>query len=107
MSQRAVESALGRLITDAAFRARFQVEPLAVCREVGLDLTAEEVAALLPLDPRTLESFAVRLNPKIVRALTVKPLAPGFAAVSRAVADAFAKKPMEKAKAVRLRRRSL
>jgi hypothetical protein len=107
MSQRAVESALGRLITDATFRDRFFMEPAAACRDSGLDLTAEEVAALLPLDARTLEHFALRLNPKIVRALTVKPLRPPFPPVSRVVHDALAKRPVHKAAAGRVRKRGL
>jgi len=107
MSQRAVESALGRLITDATFRERFFAEPAVVCRDSGLDLTAEEVAALLPLDARTLEHFAVRLDPKIVRALTVKPLRTTLPAVSRIVHDALAKRPVHKAAAGRGRKRGL
>ena len=107
MSQRAVESALGRLITDATFRERFFAEPAAVCRHAGLDLTPEEVAALLPLDARTLEHFALRLDPKIVRALTVRPLRPAAPPASRIVHDALAKRSVQKAVAGRARKRGL
>ena len=73
MSQRAVESILGRMITDAGFRARFLAEPAAACREGGLDLTAGEVAALLNVNLGRLDSVAEALDPKIIRALTVLP----------------------------------
>ena len=73
MSQRVVESTIGRLITDAAFRERFFMEPAAVCRDHGLDLTPNELSALLPLDPHLFKSLAGHLDPKILRALTGGP----------------------------------
>lgn len=73
MSQRAVESILGRMITDAAFRTRFLAEPAMVCHEGGLDLTGGEIAALLQINTGMLDSVAEGLDPKIVRALTVLP----------------------------------
>ncbi|MBI1813347.1 MAG: Franean1_4349 family RiPP [Deltaproteobacteria bacterium] len=73
MSQRSVESIIGRLITDGAFRGRFFVEPAAVCRDHGLDVTAAEVTALLRIEGRALDSVAHGLDPKIVRALAMSP----------------------------------
>ncbi|MBI4516198.1 MAG: hypothetical protein HY699_10340 [Deltaproteobacteria bacterium] len=68
MSQRQLESILGRMVTDAAFRERFFTETTSVCREYALELTADEVAALLRIDLRALGALAHRLDPKIVRA---------------------------------------
>jgi hypothetical protein len=73
MSQRAVESALGRLVTDAEFRARFFAEPAVLCREHDLPLTPQEARALLQLDLDALHTLAIRLDPKIVRAVSVSP----------------------------------
>ncbi len=71
MSQRAVEGVLGRLVTDAEFRSQFFNEPDAVCRDDGADLTSAELSALVRVDPHALHSLAARLDPKIVRAVTV------------------------------------
>lgn len=68
MSQRAVESVLGRLITDVDFRARFLARPAEACRENGDVLTARETEALLRIDLGALHAIAVTLDPKIVRA---------------------------------------
>jgi hypothetical protein len=61
------------MITDATFRRRFFIESSAVCRDQGLDLTKDELAALLSLDPDVFERMTSNLDPKIVRALTVAP----------------------------------
>ena len=71
MSQRALESTLGRLITDERFRERFFVDPEAVCHSHEVDLTRAELHGLLQLDAAALRGLAGRLDPKIVRALTV------------------------------------
>lgn len=73
MSQRSVESIIGRLITDGAFRGQFFVDPAAVCRDHGLDVTAAEVTALLRIDSRVLDAVADGLDPKIIRALAMSP----------------------------------
>jgi hypothetical protein len=71
MSQLAVERVLGRLITDADFRIEFLVEPAAVCRDHGLELTPVELAALLRVDEQALQLLTAHLDQKIVRAMTL------------------------------------
>jgi hypothetical protein len=73
MSQRAVESVLGRLITDAEFRARFFSAPADLCRENDLPLTPQEARAILEIDLEAVQRLAIRLDPKIIRAVSVSP----------------------------------
>jgi hypothetical protein len=73
MSQRCVESVLGRLITDAVFRQVFFEEPEAVCREHALELTPTELSALLQIHAEGLEGTAAGLDPRIVRAVIAGP----------------------------------
>ena len=68
MSQRAVEITLGRLITDGAFRRTFYTDPAATCRRESLDLTTQELDALMALDRWRLQAFAKSLDARIVRA---------------------------------------
>ena len=89
MSQRAVESVLGRLITDVDFRLRFFTEPARICREYTLVLTPRETAALLRVDLGALSEFAVRLDPTIVRAVSVG----GSGAAPEARSGAFVGRP--------------
>jgi len=72
MSQLAVERVLGRLVTDTDFRTEFFGEPASVCRDHGLELTPIELAALLHVDERALHMLAAHLDPKIVRAMTLR-----------------------------------
>ena len=72
MSQRALEAALGRMITDGEFRARFFAAPLDACRDNALILTPRETAALLRVDLGLIHEVAVRLDPQIVRAAALK-----------------------------------
>ena len=68
MSQRTVESVIGRLVTDEAFRRRFSSDPPAALREVvgcGHELTPVELHALGSIDPRLLALFADALDPRI------------------------------------------
>jgi len=69
MSQRAVESILGRLITDEEFRDEFFREPLEACRVNDWGVTPAELSALIGLDPDMLRDMAGSLDPKIVRAI--------------------------------------
>jgi len=69
MSQRAVESILGRLITDEEFREEFFREPLEACRTNDWGVTPAELSALIGLDPALLQGMAGSLDPKIVRAI--------------------------------------
>jgi hypothetical protein len=68
MSQRNVESVIGRLVTDEAFRRRFLENPLEVLGEVienGLDLNECERRALASMDQRALQRFAAALDARI------------------------------------------
>jgi hypothetical protein len=73
MSQRCVESVLGRLITDSDFRVHFFDQPEAVCSQHQLDLTPNELSALLKIDTAELETTAAGLDPRIVRAVIQPP----------------------------------
>jgi hypothetical protein len=72
MSQLAVERILGKLLTDAEFRTAFLVQPVSVSRDLGLDLTPVELAALSRVDEEALLALAAHLDPKIVRAMTLR-----------------------------------
>jgi hypothetical protein len=67
MSQRDVERTLGRLLTDAGFRRDFFRNPARTCLEVGVQLTAHEIEALLRVPPRRLTSLAGHLDHRICR----------------------------------------
>jgi hypothetical protein len=67
MSQRDVERALGRLLTDAGFRREFFRNPARACLDVGLQLAAHEVDALLRVPARPLASLAGQLDDRICR----------------------------------------
>ena len=67
MSQRDVERTLGRLLTDAAFRRDFFRNPARACLELGVQLVAHEVDALLRVSPRRLASLAEQLDDRICR----------------------------------------
>lgn len=67
MSQRAVETVLGRLITDGQFRAAFFEEPTEVCQAAGVDLSGTELQALLRVDEDVLRELAAGLHPRLWR----------------------------------------
>jgi hypothetical protein len=67
MSQRDVERTLGRLLTDAGFRRDFFRNPARACLELGVQLAAYEVEALLGVPPRELASLAGELDDRICR----------------------------------------
>ena len=67
MSQRDVERTLGRLLTDAGFRRDFFRNPDRACLELGVQLAAHEVDALLRVSPRQLASLAGQLDDRICR----------------------------------------
>ncbi len=67
MSQRDVERALGRLLTDPAFRHDFFKDPAGACLLVGLQLTSEELEALLRTSRPTLAKLGDRLDDRICR----------------------------------------
>ena len=68
MSQKAVESLVGRLLTDEEFRRRFYQEPAATCLQESVDVTAREIGAVLALEEAEVDAFARRLDLRIVRA---------------------------------------
>ncbi len=78
MSQANVERIVGRLATDEDFRREFRTDPERVVRglaERGLELTRAEISTLVVLDPRTLESFANALDPRLQKASLRAPSA--------------------------------
>ncbi len=67
MSQRAVERALGRLVTDPAFRRRFYRQPERAILELGLDLSAQELAALRRIPCPALSELAAHIDDRLRR----------------------------------------
>jgi hypothetical protein len=67
MSQRDVERTLGRLLTDAGFRRDFFRNPARACLELGVQLAAYEIEALVQVPPRGLASLAGQLDDRICR----------------------------------------
>lgn len=67
MSQRDVEQALGRLLTDHAFRQDFFKDPGGACLPLGLQLAPSEIDALLRVPRSTLVDLAGRLEDRICR----------------------------------------
>ena len=67
MSQRDVERTLGRLLTDQGFRDEFFLEPARACLALGIQLTPQEVEALLRVPRPTLASLGARLDDRICR----------------------------------------
>lgn len=68
MSQQTVESVIGRLITDEAFRRRFKERPVEVIDELvasGVPLTPVERRALLAMDAGVCERFADCVDPRL------------------------------------------
>jgi hypothetical protein len=67
MSQRALESAIGKLLTDDAFRGRFFEHPAAASLCAGLDLSSAELDALARIPPRLLAQLSASLDARICR----------------------------------------
>lgn len=68
MSQRDVESLLGRLVTDADVRRRFFGDPEGTLAREPYHLSAEEIAALVQLGDAPLVAFAATVDASILRA---------------------------------------
>ena len=67
MSQRDVERTLGRLLTDQGFQDEFFRDPAHACLQVGIQLTPQEVEALLRVPRPALVSLGTRLDDRICR----------------------------------------
>jgi len=68
MSQDSVERLLGRLITDAGFRAEAAVSLENICRREGYDLTAGELRMLERIDVKAFEMEELQIDPGLRRA---------------------------------------
>ncbi len=67
MSQRVVEQALGKLVTDESFREEFFNHPDTACLRAGLYLTREELEALSRVSRAALAALCARLDDRICR----------------------------------------
>lgn len=67
MSQRSVERALGKMVTDEAFRLEFLRDPGRASIEAGLELLPEEVEALRSVPAAMLARLASCLDDRICR----------------------------------------
>jgi len=68
VSQRTVQILIGKLVTDDAFRRRFEGDRAGVVmamEAIGPELTGIEREALLALDVGACEHFALTLDPRI------------------------------------------
>ena len=77
MSRLGVERAIGKLVTDAAFRGRFFKDPAAASFCAGLDLCPAELDALSRISPRLLAQFSLRIDDRI-RRLVVEDIPESF-----------------------------
>jgi hypothetical protein len=67
MSQRSVERALGKMVTDEAFRREFMRSPARASLQAGLDLLPEEMEALRGVPHDMLSRLASCLDGRICR----------------------------------------
>ncbi|HSB78206.1 MAG TPA: Os1348 family NHLP clan protein [Candidatus Methylomirabilis sp.] len=67
MSQRAVERALGRLVTDEGFRDWFFKDPDGACLYIGAELSAQEMEALRRIPRPLLDDLSARIDDRICR----------------------------------------
>jgi len=67
MSQRDVERTLGRLLTDQGFRDEFFLDHARACLTLGIQLTSQEVEALLRVPRPAVASLGARLDDRICR----------------------------------------
>ena len=65
MSQRAVERAVGKLVTDEGFREAFARFPERTAHDAGLELTASELRALMSIPLDALLALGARLDDRI------------------------------------------
>ena len=70
MTQKNVELVIGRLVTDAEFRRRFERNPadaLESLADTGVDLNPVELQELLELDPAAFEEAVEAVSPRLQR----------------------------------------
>ncbi len=67
MSQRAVEQALGKLVTDEGFREAFFADPREMARRAGLELTPKEIDALARIPRQALAVLCACVDDRICR----------------------------------------
>ncbi len=67
MSTQAVQTVIGRAVTDAAFRQALFADPQQAL--AGYDLSADELAALQALDAEQVAAFAGGLDPRISKSM--------------------------------------
>jgi hypothetical protein len=68
MSQEAIESFLGRLLTDDTFRERAVRDFQRLCYEEGYRFTDDEAAILLQTELTLFAQWAMEIDPRIRRA---------------------------------------
>jgi hypothetical protein len=76
MSQRDVERALGRLVTDEGFREEFFEDTESAVLHAGLDLSPEELDALTRTPRTAVAALGVRIDGRICRLHIAALLAP-------------------------------
>lgn len=67
MSQQSVERALGKMVTDEAFRNDFFTDPERASLNAGLDLLSDEMEALRRVPRQMLDRLGARLDGRICR----------------------------------------
>ena len=67
MSQRVVERAVGKLVTDEGFRDAFFRDSKAASLQAGFDLSPEELDALSSIPRAALAALGARLDDRICR----------------------------------------
>jgi len=73
MSQRSVERALGKMVTDETFRNEFFRDPERASLHAGLDLLPDEIQALLKAPRPVLKQLGARLSDRICRLHCASP----------------------------------
>ena len=71
MTQRSIETVIGKLVTDEEFRTTFLVDPhraLGELLERGMHLTLAEIAALVATDPEVWARAADKVDPRLQKA---------------------------------------
>ena len=60
-----VEVLIGRLATDPGLQTRFAKQPFEVLRELRLELSEVEIAALIATDPAAFRAFTAALDARL------------------------------------------